>query len=34
MRFSLSQISPQVWKNGGGSTRELAREDTAKGHMI
>lgn len=34
MRFSLSQISPQVWKNGGGSTRELAREEAAGGHMI
>ncbi len=31
MRFSISQISPQAWKNGGGSTRELARANASKG---
>lgn len=27
MRFSLSQIPSQAWKNGGGTTQELARGD-------
>jgi len=31
MRFSISQISPQAWKNGGGSTRELARAEASGG---
>ena len=36
MRFSISQIAPQPWKNGGGSTQELARADGegAKAQMI
>ncbi len=31
MRFSISQIAPQAWKNGGGSTQELARGDRDAG---
>ena len=37
MRFSLAQILPQAWKNGGGSTRELARASATgqdEGQMV
>lgn len=34
MRFSLADIPVQAWKNGGGSTQELALRENALGAML
>ncbi|CUH86654.1 Various environmental stresses-induced protein [Phaeobacter sp. CECT 5382] len=34
MRFSLADIPQQAWKNGGGSTQELAMKTDAQGAML
>ena len=31
MRFDAAQIEPVPWKNGGGTTRELAVREGAQG---
>lgn len=34
MRFSLGSIAPEPWKNGGGSTRELAAQYGQNGQQL